>query len=49
MKVSVHISHFVEGKYLSGQRGAAGWGKILLMCYNQLDSTFSFSGGRGKH
>lgn len=29
MKASVHISHFIEGKYLSGQRGATGWGKIF--------------------
>lgn len=29
MKASEHISYFIEGKYLSGQRGATGWGKIL--------------------
>lgn len=29
MKASEHISHFIEGKYLSGQRGAMGRGKIF--------------------
>lgn len=50
MKASMHISHFVEGKYLSGQRGATGRGKILfayLLQPTRLKVFFFFLVGEG--